>query len=302
YELGMGLFPKEFDEALIGLKKGESATVTIDPESPSMMTRSLGDDADKVTFHVEIKQVKKRILPDLTDEWVKEKAGFESVAELRERMADQIKAQKEQMMPQIRENEALYVLQERLAGEVPEGIREAQEAELLQNFFAQLQQSGMSFDMFLAQNGMTPETFKDDLKQQALDVAMQDLALDAWALHGNFEVTDEEISEEFAKSGAEDPAVLEAEWRESGRISPLRFAIKRTKAMKDILDGMEVTELPAGEKLRSVRERETKAEEAKKKAETEQQAADKKNDKKATKNDDAEEKKDNGESDTNDAE
>ncbi len=295
YELGMGLFPTEFDEALVGLKKGEAATVTIDPSSPSMMTQSLGDDADKVTFDVEVKQVKKRIIPEVTDEWVKEKAGFENVAELRERMASQIKAQKESTLPTIRENEALFELQGRLIGEVPQSILEAQESELLQNFFMQLQQSGMSFDMFLMQRGMDPASFKEDLKLQAKDVAMQDLALDAWARHAGMQVSDEEIAEEFVKSGAEDPVALEAEWRESGRISPLRAAIMRSNAIKEIVDSLEVTELAAGEKLRSVREHERMLEEAVKEAEEAEKAAIK-DDKTETKEPDTDSKEDNSES------
>lgn len=303
YELGMGLFPKEFDDALIGLKKGQSTTVTISPDSPSMLTQSVAAEAGNITFDVEIKQVKKRILPELTDDWVKEKAGFESVDDLRSRMADQIKAQKESMMPRLRENEALFELQGRLKGEAPVVMLEAQERELLQSFFGQLQQSGMSFDMFLAQNGMSPDTFTDDLKRQAADVVAQDLALDAWARNAKLTVTDEEISQEFANSGAEDPAELEKEWREAGRMAALRQGILRGKAVEQIIEGLKVNELKAGAKLKSVIAREKEEEAARKAKEKEEKAkksekADKAtDDKKSTKKKSTKKKADNAESD-----
>lgn len=263
YELGMGLFPDDFDAALIGMKKGEKKTISVDMNQPSYMGQSLGD-VGTVEFEVEVKQVKKRIVPELTDEWVKNNAGFETVGELRERMGEQIKAQKQSMMPRVRENEALYELQKRLKGEAPEVMCEAQEQELLQNFFMQLQQSGMSFDAFLTQNGMNPETFKDDLKKQAKDVVMQDLALDAWARNAKIEVSDEDITSEFEKSGADDPKALEKEWRENGRITVLRQSIMRSRAMEQILENVEVTELAPGEKLTHDDEEPAKKESAKK--------------------------------------
>lgn len=248
YELGVGLFPEAFDEGLIGMKKGDKKTIEVDMAQPSLLGQSVAG-MGTCSFDVEIVRVRKKVVPELTDEWVKENAGFDTVADLRERISGQVSQQKEAMMPRLRENEALYVLQDRLNGEAPESMLEAQESELLQNFFMQLQQSGMSFDMFLAQNGMSPDTFKDDLKKQAADVVLQDLALDAWARNAKFEITDEEISEEFVKSGAEDPADLEKQWREAGRIAALRMSMLRNKALDQIIETLEVTELAPGEKL-----------------------------------------------------
>lgn len=56
----------------------------------------------------------------------------------------------------MRENETLYALQERLKGEAPQSMCESEEQNLLQNFFMQVQQQGMTFDAYLAQMGMTP--------------------------------------------------------------------------------------------------------------------------------------------------
>lgn len=253
YELGSGLFPDDFDKALEGLKKGDTTTVKMDI-SDSLMGRGIKGD---VTIDVEVKQVKTKVLPELNDEWAKETAGFEGgVEELRSRIADSIKQQKEQMMPRLRENEALYALQKRVLGEAPEELCSSEEQNLLQNFFQQIQQSGLTFDAYLAQMGMTPADFKDDVKKQAKDVTLQDLALDAWARHFDIQVSDEEISEEFKKSGVDDPAKLEKQWRENGQIASLRAGMKRTKAIDAIVADLAVEELKPGEKLQSVEDEE----------------------------------------------
>ncbi len=73
-------------------------------------------------------------------------------------------------------------------------------------------------------------------------MATQDAALDAWARHADYTITDEEISEEFVKSGAKDPEAMEAEWRENGQLHTLRRSIKRTRAVMEIMDSAIVTE------------------------------------------------------------
>ena len=133
-------------------------------------------------------------------------------------------------------------LQERLEGEVPDNIVEEEERMLLQSFFQQLQQQGLTFDFYLQSQGLTSDQFKEDIKKQARDVATQDAALDAWARHADYTITDEEISEEFVKSGAKDPEAMEAEWRENGQLHTLRRSIKRTRAVMEIMDSAIVTE------------------------------------------------------------
>lgn len=244
YGLGVGLFPATFDTELIGLKKGQKKSFDIDITSDSsIMTSSLAGKTEKIHFDIEVLVVKKKNLPEVTDEWAKDTLGFEDVADLRKRIAESIEQQKQEMLPGMRENACLNVIAERLEGDVPQSMTDANEADLLQSFFQQLQTQSMSFDMYLMQQGLTADQFKDDVKQQATDITKQDLALDAWARHAKMEVTGKDLTEEFVKSGAEDPEALEAEWRANGQMHMLRQGILRTRAVKEIMDGAVVTEL-----------------------------------------------------------
>lgn len=244
YGLGAGLFPAEFDEQLVGLKKGQSASFTLDmPAEPPIMLSALSGKTDKINFEVEVKVVKKKVLPEVTDEWAKDTLGFEDAADLRARIAETVAQQKADALPRLKENACLTAIAERLEGEVPEAMCEQNEASLIQDFFRQLQAQGMSFDMYLLQQGLTPDQFKADVKLQAADMAKQDLALDAWARHFGMEVTGKEVTEEFVKSGAEDPAALEEEWRANGQLHMVRQGILRTKAVKELMDTAKVTEI-----------------------------------------------------------
>lgn len=295
YGLGAGLFPAEFDEQLVGLKKGQTATFSLDmPADPPIMLAALAGKTDKIDFEVEVKVVKKKIVPEVNDEWAKEQMGFESVEDLRTRIAESIAQQKADIMPRLKENACLNVLMERLDGEVPEALREDAEASLIQDFFQQLQSQGMTFDVYLAQQGITPDQFKEDVKQQALDMSKQDLALDAWARHFGMEVTAEEVTDEFVKSGVEDPAALEAEWRANGQLHMVRQGVLRTKAVKDLMEKAVVSELDPSKKDEKKPAKKAAAKKAAKKdeadaaePETEKKPAKKAAPKKAAKKDEA---------------
>lgn len=270
YELGQGLFPAVFDEALVGMKKGETKTIEFDvKENPCMLTSILQDKTEKVTLEVEIKVVKKKVIPECTDEWVKETLGFADVAELRTRMAETIEKQKGEAIPRIMENNALAELQKRVDVEIPASMAEETEAELLQSFFTQLQQQGATFDAYLAAQNINADQFKEDVKAQAADMVKQNLALDAWARHAGLTVTDEEIVDEFKNSGAPDADALYKEWKAAGRLHSVREGILRGKALEAILNEAEITEVETATKEEKPKKA---AKKSSKKAETKEEA------------------------------
>ena len=71
----------------------------------------------------------------------------------------------------------------------------------------------------------------------------EELALEAWARHNNMEITDEDVTAEFAKTGVEDPAALEQEWRDAGRLHLIRTGLLRQKAIEDLMENANVTEV-----------------------------------------------------------
>ena len=184
YGLGSGLYPQTFDDELIGLKKGDTKQFSIDmPTEAYAMTATLAGKTSQIHFDIEVLGVLKKKLPELTDEWVQNKIGVETVGELRDELRDEIDAQRESVLPRLKESRVLTALQERLTAEVPEGVVEEAEGTLLQDFFNQLQRQGMTLDVYLQSQGITSDQFRDDIKAQAQDMAKQDMALDAYAAH-----------------------------------------------------------------------------------------------------------------------
>ncbi|MCI8452790.1 MAG: trigger factor [Eggerthellaceae bacterium] len=243
YGPGSGMFSEAFDEEIMGIKKGQVREFTLDVPADEAAVLLAPHAGEKIAFEVTCNVVKKKELPEVTDEWAKDTMGFEDAADLRERVAESITAQKADILPRMKENATLDVLASRLVGEVPESMVEEAEANLLQDFFTQLQRQGLSFDTYLMQAGIDADQFKDDVKMQAADNAKQELALEAWARHAGIVATPEEVSAEFVKAGLPDPAATEKEWRESGRLHLIREGVVRFKAMEDVMDKAVVTEV-----------------------------------------------------------
>lgn len=235
--LGLDVFPEAFDKELIGLKKGDEKSFEVSTEGEDNKSLTLSaPDAKSLHFDVKVQAVKKKVLPELTDEWAEE-MGFESADALRDGIKDSIDQQKKEALARLKEDKIMFELGDRLEGEVPEAMVEEAESRLQSTFFQQLQAQNMTFDAYLSQSGITSDIFKEDVKRQATDTTKQDLALDAWARNAKIKATDKDITKEFEQSGAENPKELEAQWRANGQLYIVKEGIVRTKATQDIMDG-----------------------------------------------------------------
>ncbi len=245
YELGQGVYPEAFDAELIGLKKGGEKEFDLDlTDMHSAVTDTL-DEKGTFHFNVKVEVIKKKIVPEITEEWAKDTFGFEGLEDMRSKIADSIKSQKTSSMGARKENECLLALGNRIEGDLPEAMLERQETENLQNFYGQLSRMGLTFDKYLSAMEMTPDQFKEDNKKQAADTVRQDLALDAWARHYDIKATEEEVHNEFAQADLDDPDAIEETWRKEGRLPMIRESIVRANAMRDVVAKAKVTEVEA---------------------------------------------------------
>lgn len=252
YGIGSGIFPPDFDQELIGLKKGDTKEFTIPmPLESYAMTDMVAGRSANLNFSVEILAVQKKTLPELTDEWVKEKLGIDTVAELKDEIRSEIESQVGNALPRIKESRAIAALEERLEGEIPESVIEDQQTELLQEFFTQLQYQGITLDNYLKQREISGDQFREDLRMQATDMVRQNLALDAYAQHEGIKATDEDILAEFKKANEAEAERLMKEWEENGQMYLIRQGVIRQKAAEKVVEDAQVVEAVPETKAKS---------------------------------------------------
>jgi trigger factor len=247
YELGSKALPESFERELVGMNVDEEKEFDFDVEDNANLKTATSE--DKLHAKVKVVSISERTLPELTDEWIKETAQYEDLAELRDRLAKVITSQKESTADRIKNVEILRSLSKRLQGEPTEKLIEATEADLYQEFFNFIQQQGITFDQYLQSTGLSADGFKADTHDRAIQRAKENLALDAFARELEIDVTELDLDEELRTAGIEDTAAKLIELEENSRMAILKESILRDKIAKYLMGTVEVEILSAGEKI-----------------------------------------------------
>ena len=235
FVVGSDNFPTEVNEGLVGMKKDESKEIS---------WTLMGEDAEEITIEVTINNVKERKVPELTDEFVSENFGFDTIAAMRDGVKEELEGDKTSKLPGLKENRAVAALSERLELEkVDEDYEQSVFSELGQTFLQNLSSRGMTLDVWLQASGLTSEAFIADLHRQANDVARESLALDALARHLEIEVSAEDVDKEFVDAGIEDVEASKAQFVADGRMPAVRDSIRRSKAVDWLVENAKVTEV-----------------------------------------------------------
>ncbi len=191
YPVGSSGIVPEIDEQLTGAKVGD--ILEFDAAHPDP------DEDGDLHFRVLVKEVKEKVLPEVNDEWVNEASEFDTVVELRADYLDRMKrvrSAQAAMAAQARTAEALAGLVDL---ELPEALVTAEMQEQLQNLAMRLQAQGMDLDQYAAITGQEPESMVAELREGAIQAVKIDLGLRAIADAEGFEVTDEDLDEEYER-------------------------------------------------------------------------------------------------------
>ena len=228
----------EWREALIGMKKDEEKEVrwTLEHEKD--------DETHEIEFaaKVKINAIRHAVTPELTEENVKDDFGFDTIAELRDAVKEEIEEEKKTQLPQLKEDRVVEAIGEHLTlDEVPAVYSERVFQEIANQFLSSLQSQGMSLDNYLQARGANPEDFISDMRAQADERSRQSLALDALVEHLGLEATDEDVRSEFERAGVPDVKASMDEFYADGRMPAVRESIRRTKAVEWLVENADVT-------------------------------------------------------------
>jgi trigger factor len=232
--LGSGTVPEIIQEKLQGAKVGDVIDVDY----------AASEDAEPVAIKITVKNIRNKVVPELTDEFANTFFGFDDVAALRDAVKQEIEGQKKQQFPDMKEARAVEALAARLELEtVPEDYEKQIFNEIGQNFIMDLEAQGMSVDEFLSRRRITMDALLADMHEQAEEHARESLALDALAKHLGIEVNEEDVKKELADAGIEDVDGKYEEFILDGRMPALRDTIRRSKADEWLIETAVVTEV-----------------------------------------------------------
>jgi len=192
--LGSNSFIPGFEEELVGLKAGD--TKTFDITFPKEYHEaSLAGAA--VTFKVDVKEVHRIILPEVTDALAIEVAGVKTVKELKADIESRLKAEKEAEAMRDYENQLIEEIVKGSKYSLPESLVERQLEAMRAEFGQQLSQSGMDLDKWLNLTGKNLEEFDKELRPKAEDRVAAGIVMSEISKIENVKVTDQDIEEEL---------------------------------------------------------------------------------------------------------
>lgn len=243
YTVGSGAITPEVDEHLVGATAGAELSFSATHPDP--------DEDRELQFELAVKDVKEKVLPELTDAWASEASEFESLDELRASLVDRMtRVRKAQAQMALREKtgEALAAL---VTDDLPDALVNHEMQDRLQDLALRLQAQGMQLDHYLQMTGTGPEQFSQELRETATSGVKVDLALRAVAEAEGIECTDDDLTEELdgvAERVGQSADEVRERFERVGQISAVRSDIKKRKALEWLLEKVEVLD-PDGAKI-----------------------------------------------------
>jgi trigger factor len=247
YEVGSGQIVDELDEALRGAKVGDVLSFTAeDPAVHDHDPETLEEhDHRPIDFKVLVKEVRELLLPDLDDEFANDASEFETLAELREDLAERMgKVRKAQAGSEVRQKaaEAVAALVE---VEPPEALVSQEMQQRLQDLLLRLQAQGIELDVYLQATGGSQEQLLADLKDAATEAVRLDLALRALAEAEGIVATDEDLDEELAglaERVGQSIDEVRHQLEHADQVPAVRSDLRRRKALDWVLERIEVVD------------------------------------------------------------
>jgi trigger factor len=238
HEVGSGQLIEGLDDAIVGLKEGESRVFTT--------TLAAGDHAgEEAQVTVTVKSVKERELPEPDDEFAQLASEFDTIDELKNSLTEQVQRVKRvQQAEQIRDK-ALEVLLEQVDVPLPENIVQGQVDEALHNAIHSLDHDEERFAEALATQGSSREQFDTDNRANAEKAVRTQLLVDAIADKLDIQVGQNDITQRLIMMSQQygmEPQQLLAALQENNQLAALFADVRRGLAVAQVVEDATVTD------------------------------------------------------------
>ena len=192
--LGSHSFIDNFEDQLVGKNLGEDVEVNVTFPEEYHVDELKGKPA---LFKVKIKEIQKKELPELDDDFAQDVSDFDTLDEYKADVEKKILENKENQIKREQEDQIIEKIIENAQMEIPQQMIAAQTRQMTQEFAQRLQSQGLSLEQYMQFTGLTPQKMMEDLEPQALKRIQSCLVLEAVVAAENIEASDEEIDKEL---------------------------------------------------------------------------------------------------------
>ena len=196
-----------FSDKLVGLESDSDASFDLDIPEDFPDENLAGKN---ISFEVNIKDIKERVLPDLDDEFAQSIGeGYESLDDLREEIDKSIINEAETEASRAYRENVIQALLESATVDLPPLLIEHESSHMIEEQERMVTQANMVLDDYLASMGKTRTELEEESKEEAIGRLTRSFVLSALADQENIDISDNDINDRidelFSNSDDEKP-------------------------------------------------------------------------------------------------
>ena len=230
-ELGAKANPPGFDEQLLGLETGATKSFTLHYPADYAMTELANTD---VAYTVTVKGLKRRVLPELDDEFAKDLGEFDSLDALKTRVREDLEHEAKHAAEREDRSELMKQLATRLPFDVPASMVDREIDRRLEDFARRL----MDQNVDPRTAGIDWNAFRESQRDVSREAVAAALVLDEITRRETIEVSESEVEAEvvkYAERTSRTPAAVRAALEKEGGLPRISAGLRREKSIEFVL-------------------------------------------------------------------
>ena len=229
--LGSGSFIPGFEDQIIGMKIGEDKDLKVKFPEEYHAENLKGKDA---VFAVKLHEIKKKELPEVNDEFIKDAAGAESVDAYKKEVRERLEKQNADRAEREIEDAIVQKITDNASVEIPDAMIEAQIDRMVQEMDYRLSYQGLKLADYLKYIGQTMEDYRKNYREQAEKLVKSQLVIEKVIDTEKLEATDAEVDEKIEEM-AKAQGKKASELKKTAGVRQLEY-IKNEIVIKKLFD------------------------------------------------------------------
>ena len=229
--LGAKANPPGFDAQLLGLEIGATRSFTTQYPADYAIAELQNTTVD---YTVTVKGIKRRVVPELDDEFAKDLGQFENLDGLRARVREDLEHEARHAAEREVRGDLMKQLASRVPFDVPASLIEREIDRRLEDFARRL----IDQNIDPRQAGIDWDAFRESQREPAREAMASAIALDEIARREQLQVTEEEIENEIARYGERTgraAAAVRAALEKEGGLSRVSAGLRREKSIDFVM-------------------------------------------------------------------
>jgi trigger factor len=248
-EVGTDTFFPELNEGLLGVKQGETITVSKTYAEDYSNKDLAGKTA---SFGITVQQVRRTVKPEATDEWAAmiSQGALPTVDALRERIAANLQGMANQADRDQLRGELVRQVVEGATLELPDTLVEEELEHLMHELEHRLEHERMTMEEYAEATHQTVDDIRNEQQLLARDLVRRSMVLQEMARREKIFVSDEDLNAALAAYATKETSVqeLRASLEKSGRLDSLVSRIFHEKVLAFLENNAKIEgEEPAAE-------------------------------------------------------